>query len=528
MQKKTLSILSFLVLLLLMNECVCATVIVPVKEDVAFWSPKIKSMEKRLQLAKRSGPELIVFLRQMPKGGDLHNHLSGATYSDFMLDSARKNSLNYNLTTNLFTAEPIIDGKIISLDTLESNNIYLAQFKNIYSMRGWHSNTIDGHDLFFNTFGYMNSSGRTVEEMLLEVVKRNLYENVQYLEVMVQSIPDPLHDEFKSALETFDMEDLESAYIQLKNKLADTDIVTPITQNINSREKVLRDNGIIPGDRIDVRYIQQLCRASSTAKGFFIDTFLYMAAMQADQRIVAINMVQAEDAPGSRRNFDDQMAIVDFLWQRMGKPTISLHAGELVLRDSPVESMQNRIQDSISKGHARRIGHGVAVAWEERVMDLLSRMRDKKILVEICLSSNASILGVEGNEHPFILYRRANVPVAICTDDEGVSRSNLTVEYSKAVMTYDLSYADLITLARNSLEFSFMQGESLYINQSYAMIRPEFDGVRNLIWQPGEVARKLMEANPKLKREVMLEREIIAFEESFRRTTQVLKSQNSE
>jgi hypothetical protein len=54
------------------------------------------------------------------------------------------------------------------------------------------------------------------------------------------------------------------------------------------------------------------------------------------------------------------------------------------------------------------------------------------------------------------------VPVALATDDEGVSRSDMTHEYLRAVESYGLSYADLKRMARESLEHSFIPGDSLW------------------------------------------------------------------
>jgi adenosine deaminase len=48
------------------------------------------------------------------------------------------------------------------------------------------------------------------------------------------------------------------------------------------------------------------------------------------------------------------------------------------------------------------------------------------------------------------------VPVALATDDEGVSRSNITQEYQRVVETYHLSYADLKKIARASIAYSFL------------------------------------------------------------------------
>src|ERR1019366_710102 len=51
---------------------------------------------------------------------------------------------------------------------------------------------------------------------------------------------------------------------------------------------------------------------------------------------------------------------------------------------------------------------------------------------------------------------------ALATDDQGVSRSDMTHEYLRAAETYGLLYADLKRIARESLEHSFIPGDSLW------------------------------------------------------------------
>ncbi len=99
---------------------------------------------------------------------------------------------------------------------------------------------------------------------------------------------------------------------------------------------------------------------------------------------------------------------------------------------------------------------------EDDPIELLKEMAKKKVLVEICLTSNDVILGVSGDRHPLPIYMKYGVPVALATDDEGVARSDITQEYLRAVETYGLSYADLKRMARASLEHSFLPGESLW------------------------------------------------------------------
>ena len=84
-------------------------------------------------------------------------------------------------------------------------------------------------------------------------------------------------------------------------------------------------------------------------------------------------------------------------------------------------------------------------------------MARKKIAVEICLTSNDLILGVKGDAHPFPVYRKYGVPVVIATDDEGVSRSDMTQEYLRLVQSYNLSYREVKRIARDSLQYSFVE-----------------------------------------------------------------------
>jgi adenosine deaminase len=128
----------------------------------------------------------------------------------------------------------------------------------------------------------------------------------------------------------------------------------------------------------------------------------------------------------------------------------------------PPEGLRFHIRESIERGGAERIGHGVAVMSEDDPIGLLQEMARRNVLVEICLTSNDVILGVSGDRHPLPVYMKYGVPVALATDDEGVSRGDMTQEYLRAVETYGLSYGDLKRMARASLEHSFIPGDSLW------------------------------------------------------------------
>ena len=123
-------------------------------------------------------------------------------------------------------------------------------------------------------------------------------------------------------------------------------------------------------------------------------------------------------------DFELHMKMLDYLHGIYPKVHISLHAGELAMSLVPPEGLRFHIRESVDRGHAERIGHGVSVMNEDRPLDLLREMARKKILVRnFRLTSNDVILGVKG-ACPSIanLSSRYAVPVALATDDEGVSR----------------------------------------------------------------------------------------------------------
>ena len=99
---------------------------------------------------------------------------------------------------------------------------------------------------------------------------------------------------------------------------------------------------------------------------------------------------------------------------------------------------------------------------EKDPIGLMKEMAAKNVLVEINLTSNDQILGITGDEHPLPVYMKYGVPVAISTDDEGVARSDMTHEYLRAVEGYHLPYTELKRMTRQSIEHSFLPGQSLW------------------------------------------------------------------
>ncbi|MBL8187403.1 MAG: adenosine deaminase, partial [Acidobacteria bacterium] len=153
------------------------------------------------------------------------------------------------------------------------------------------------------------------------------------------------------------------------------------------------------------------------------------------------------------------------------------------------------------------------VMYEDKPYDLLREMAAKRVLVEVCLTSNDGILGVRGKEHPLPLYLRFGVPVALATDDLGISRSEMTREYAKAVSDHGLDYRQLKRLARNSLEHAFIGGGSLWRDASrflpVAVCQSALQSAT-----PSAACQSYLNANARAKLQLELEKSFAQFEKS--------------
>ncbi len=413
----------------------------------------------------RNQPSLLFdFLRQMPKGGDLHNHLSGAIYAESFIRWAVQDGLCVDRNAATFVAPPCDATKDRPPASVayQDTGLY-SRLLDAFSMRGWHPETESGHDHFFATFGKFGAAtwNRT-PDMLEEVRSRAARENLQYMELMFN--PDG-GQAAKLGASVGWSDDLGKMREQL---LAGglPQIVADASRGLDKVEATEQQDlhcGTPQADagcNVQARYLYQVARGVPKEQ-VFAQILAGFEMASKDPRVVGLNLVMAEDWYVPIHDFDIHMQILDYLHQIYPKVHITLHAGELTPVLAAPEAMFH-IRASIERGHAQRIGHGVDLIQEADPTALLREMAKKKVLVEICLTSNDVILGVTGSAHPLPLYMRFGVPVALATDDAGVSRSSMTHEYQRAAETYNLSYTDLKRIARASLAYSFLPGDGIW------------------------------------------------------------------
>lgn len=464
---------------------------------------------------RHSPPMLRGFLAAMPKGADLHMHASGAVYAEDYLDWAMQDNRCVNPQTFVVRAANSGAGKkgcpdetVPALPFLQ-NAAHYAEGVNALSNRDAdYASSMWGHDHFFDAFAKFGAArdGRKAD-MLASIVRRAAAQHIMHLEIMDSIYPDTLNTIAAKAGWNGNADDTLQA-------LRDNGLFASIENSVTARRNVLAAMRAQLGDEaqdVSVLFIQQISRTSSPEQVFAQLAYSFELVRQ-DPAVVALNLVAPEDNPVALRDYSLHMAMIDSLYSRpeYTGTRIALHAGELALGLVPPRHMRFHIRQAVEQGHALRIGHGVDIMYEDNPFDLLRTMKNKRIAVEICLSSNDQILNVRGSDHPFPVYRNHTVPVVLSTDDEGISRSDLTNEYLRATATYGLGYGEIKALSRNSLEYSFLDGESLWADPtSFTMHNVCKD---SLIGHETATCTKLLNESAKARMQWALEANIAQFE----------------
>lgn len=477
---------------------------------------------KYFESIRKQPPLLLAFLREMPKGGDLHNHLDGAIYAEDLIDFAASDNLCVDRTSSRLIAPPCdLCEKYTAKPAIQcaySDHVLYNQIIDAWSMRNWKPGDESGHDHFFATFDKFGLASHThVAEAVATVINRAARENLQYVEFM--------HTADGGAAPQLGMKvGWDADFARLREKLLAAglkDVAAATSKRLaedddrSQAELKCRTAEPQPGCDLKVRYIYQVLRGLPH-EAVFAQILLGFELASSDPHFVGLNLVMPEDWYVPLHDFNEHMAMLDYLHGVYPGVHISLHAGEIAMGLVPPEDLTFHIRASVERGHAERIGHGVDIMNEKDPIGLLQEMAARNILVEINLTSNDQILGVSGNDHPLPIYMKYGVPVALASDDEGVARSDMTHEYLRAVEGQHLSYADLKRMARQSLEHSFLPGESLWA-ETRGAFRPvsACAGTPAGVNKPSAACDKFLAANQRAREQWKLEEKFTRFEKKY-------------
>lgn len=475
---------------------------------------------------RREPAMLRNFLQSFPKGGELHNHLDGAIYAESYIRWGAEDGKCIDLETYMVSFPPCdaAAGRP-ALSEVRYDADVVNRIIDAFSIRNYERRGVSGHNQFFSTFRrfFPASVGRE-GHMLAESSARSARQNVIYLELLQSWGMEEARQLAADGAEFYPGRPLSelARHPDIERLAAQT--ITRLDA-IEQRWRTVLACGqehADPGCDVTVRYLAQVIRTFPRPQ-VLAQTLLAYHLIEKDPRYVGLNFVAPEDDPVTLRDYRWQMEMIGELAGHFpsAKDGITLHAGEVDLGLVPPEHLGWHIRAALDLAGARRIGHGTDIIHDPQATQLMERMAEQGILVEINLTSSEVILGITGDRHPIRAYLEHDVPIALSTDDEGVARIDLTHEYQRAVETYKLTYNDLKYLSRNALAYSFLPGESLlestYTGKIVDQCDYEHGGAGGDEGQETEVEAclRFMFRNEKARLQAELERRFEEFEAQF-------------
>jgi len=135
-----------------------------------------------------------------------------------------------------------------------------------------------------------------------------------------------------------------------------------------------------------------------------------------------------------------------FMYAREHELACTCHAGEGADASS--------VREAVHRCGAHRIGHATRLIEDE---SLTQYVNDRRIALEICLTSNVQTHAVESyEEHPLRRYFDRGMNVVLNTDNRLMSGTTLTDEYMHAARTLSFSFDELAEIALNGFRSAFI------------------------------------------------------------------------
>lgn len=423
------------------------------------------------------------FLQRMPKGADLHTHLSGAVYAERLIAWAGADGLCLSQPERVLVQRPA-DGRPDAPCGADPGLVPVAEaisgprgqavfdlLVDAYSLRAFvpTPQVPSGHDQFFGSFGKFGASTGgadtparldRVAEMTADQLRLYDAASVQYAEFMFTFLESAERRRLAAAIGE---ETEPKAMLAALQKAGLKDFVRRRADELEGLTARVEDllgcagGAERPGCGVAYRFIAQVNRNAPLAE-VFVQTAVAAALVRAAPKIVVgLNYVGPEDYRTALRDYRTHMAYVAALAQ--SDVPVAMHAGELWLGLVPPADLDFHIRAAVEIAGARRIGHGTAIGFERDMRGLLADMARRGVAVEIALTSSDVILGVRGREHPITTYFAAGVPVVLSTDDAGVSRIDLANEYVRAARDHGFDYRALKSFARAAIRHAFLQAD---------------------------------------------------------------------
>src|SRR5258706_14893108 len=187
------------------------------------------------------------------------------------------------------------------------------------------------------------------------------------------------------------------------------------------------------------------------------------------------------DLAGEEGGFPPKKHVDAFHYIQRSNFNITVHAGEAFGKESIWQAIQwcgaHRI------GHATRLIDDIALDAHDptktvKIGDLAQYVLDKRIPLEICLSSNVHTGATPSlAEHPFKILYEEKFRVTLNTDNRLMSSTSMTQEFEAAADTFGLSMDDFEKITINAMKSAFLPYKQR-CDFTYSVIKPGYATIR--------------------------------------------------
>lgn len=408
---------------------------------------------------------LRAFMRLMPKGGELHTHLSGIPSPEDILSLAVA-SQHYDYYVRIpkhavakkddpqdYALVAVMPGTLpkeeegvswlsaakLRTPTTPAEQKLLADFHRAHIIE---ENEPDPLKIFFGAIfqrrALVANNSELVPKLVANTVRQAHHNHMQYIELQLSPFPlDPLGnvDETNRVI----------------NLTAAREYLTILKESVKTANQAFP-----PDEQVEVRFILSFSRVSR--RTFLSLPLAFELAASNDavaDSIAGINLVGNEYAPDGMgqslagpEHFRDFLSTLHRLYPQV---RLTIHAGE-------GNQWDWHIRDTLLLG-AERIGHGTNLSLSPDSIEK-DLMRRNHVLVEACVTSNNLLLGIPLNKHPFIDYLRSGIAVSLNSDDGGIFSTDLSEEFARVIEYYpSLKWEELKQMAKASLEHAFVSDQ---------------------------------------------------------------------
>jgi adenosine deaminase len=350
------------------------------------------------------------FLREIPKT-DLHVHLDGSLRLSTLIDLAKEK----NVTLPSYTEEGMRE--LVFKDKYESLDDYLKGFS--YT-------------------GAVMNTAESLERIAYEFAFDNFQEGVRYVEVRF------------------------APQLHINDLLSFEDVVKSIDRGM--RNAATEINKSIPSMQPEFRYGLIVCAMRYCNANFssYYKNFFDMHKYSSERECISLASLELAKATVKLRDESDIPIVgFDIAGSEWGHPADehkqsydyvhkhflhkTVHAGEA--------SGPESIFSALTSCHADRIGHGLQLFREDKIIDtsitdkksyisgLVNFLADSRITIEICLTSNLQTMPELKNikEHSLSKMLDKRLSVSVCTDNRLVSNTSVCKELKLMTDNFNIS-----------------------------------------------------------------------------------------